>query len=101
MLHLYRALLRLRRAESALNVGEWRDLGRAGSALAYTRTDGKPGGRRFLVCLNLAGQPSALPEAASSLRGEIVVSTLPTGGRGRFEGRRELAPDEALVIRLD
>jgi hypothetical protein len=53
-------------------------------------------------CLfNLAGHPSPLPEAATALRGEIVVSTLPTEGRARFEGRRELAADEGLVIRLD
>jgi len=101
MLSLYRALLRLRRAEPALNLGDWHDLGRAGSAIAYMRISGEPGGRRFLVCLNLAGEPSPLPEAATSLRGEIVVSTLPTQGRARFEGRRDLAADEGLVIRLD
>jgi alpha-glucosidase len=99
MLSLTRSLLELRRAELALNVGEWRDLGHAGSAIAYIRSSDAPDGRRFLVCLNLAGKPSPLPAQATSLRGETVVSTLPGGAGERFEGR-DLAPDEGLVICL-
>jgi alpha-glucosidase len=101
MLSLCRELLQLRRAEPALNLGEWRHLGHAGSAIAYLRMDVEPGGRRFLVCLNLAGQPSPIPAEATSLRGTILVSTLNPEGRGRFEGRSDLAADEGLVIRLD
>jgi alpha-glucosidase len=100
MLSLTRSLLELRRAEPALNVGTWHDLGHAGSAIAYVRTSGAPDGRRFLVCLNLAGKPSPLPAEATSLRGEILVSTLPGVAGERFEGRA-VAPDEGLVIRLD
>jgi alpha-glucosidase len=100
MLTLVRALLKLRRAEPALNVGEWHDLGHAGSAIAYLRTDVEPTGHRFLVCANLAGQPSAVPDAATSLRGTVLVSTLPTTSGELFPGR-DLAPNEALVIRLD
>jgi alpha-glucosidase len=101
MLALYRTLLRLRRAEPALNVGEWLDLGRTDSTIAYMRSTGQPGGTRFLICLNLTSKPSPPPPAATSLRGEIMVSTLATEGRDRFEGRRGLAADEGLVIRLD
>ncbi len=101
MLSLVRALLALRRAQPALNVGEWHDLGRAGSAIAYVRTQVAPGSARFLVCLNLAGQSSPLPAAATSLRGEILVSTLLAQVSGRFEDRRELAADEGVVVRLD
>ncbi|CAN5806283.1 alpha-amylase family glycosyl hydrolase [soil metagenome] len=97
MLSLHRRLLRLRRAEAALNVGQWRDLGRAGTALAYLRTDGA---RRFLVCLNLADEPSALHDAAAELRGSVVISTLGTATQ-RFIDRRELAGDEGLVVLLD
>jgi alpha-glucosidase len=99
-LHLTRSLLELRRAEPALNVGEWLDLGHAGSAIAYVRTSVAPDGRRFLVCLNLADKPSPIPEEAMSLHGEVLVSTLPGGAGERFEGR-DLAPNEGLVIRLD
>ncbi|MEA2677993.1 MAG: alpha-glucosidase [Chloroflexota bacterium] len=100
MLTLTRTLLSLRRAEPALNVGEWHDLGHAGSAIAYLRTSVGPDGRRFLVCLNLADKPSPLPEKATSLRGSVVVSTLPDGAGENFEGR-DLAANEGLVIRLD
>jgi hypothetical protein len=75
-------------------------LGHAGSAIAYIRSSDAPDGRRFLVCLNLASKPAPLPAHATSLRGEIVVSTLPGGAGERFEGR-DLAPDEGLVICLD
>ncbi|MEO8625240.1 MAG: alpha-amylase family glycosyl hydrolase [Candidatus Limnocylindrales bacterium] len=101
MLTLVRALLELRRAEPALSVGEWHDLGRAGSAIAYLRAEVAPADARFLVCLNLAGQPSPLPQVATSLRGEVLISTLLAKVSGRFEDRRELAADEALVVRLD
>jgi alpha-glucosidase len=97
-LSLYRALLRLRRAERALNVGEWHDLGAAGTSLAYMRSDAE---RRFLVALNLAGQPSPVPKAARGLRGTVVISTLPDGPGVRFLERRELAADEGLLILLD
>jgi alpha-glucosidase len=100
MLSLTRSLLGLRREEPALNVGEWHDLGHAGSAIAYVRASDVPSDSRFLVCLNLAGKPSPLPAGATSLRGEIIVSTLIDGVGDRFEGRN-LAPDEGLVIRLD
>jgi alpha-glucosidase len=101
MLSLVRDLLRLRRDSAALNVGEWHDLGRAGSTIAYLRTEVAPGRERFLVCLNLASKPAPLPAGANSLRGKILASTLTTQDRGRFEGLSELAADEGVVIRLD
>ncbi len=100
MLELSRALLGLRRAEPALNIGSWQDLGHVESALAYMRTDGAPGGHRFLVCLNLADRPAPLPVAASKLRGTIVVSTL-TSDSGALFASRDLAANEGLVVRLD
>jgi alpha-glucosidase len=100
MLALCRALLSLRRDEPALNVGSWQDLGHLGSAMAYVRSSEEPDGPRFLVCLNLGDQPSPVPEAATSLRGTILISTLNSENLGRFEDR-DLAPNEGLVIRLD
>jgi alpha-glucosidase len=101
LLTLTRDLLALRRAEPALNVGEWHNLGHGGSVFAYLRNSVGPDGRRFLICLNLADKPSPLPEAATSQRGTIIASTLPTEWPARFDGRRELAPDEGLLVRLD
>jgi len=98
MLSLCRSLLRLRRAERALSIGEWHDLGHADTSLAYLRGHGA---RRFLVCLNLAGVPSALPAQAHRLPGRVVASTLGSGGQGDFHPGRGLAGDEGLVILLD
>ena len=98
MLALHRRLLALRRAEPALSVGSWQDLGTAGSTLAYLRSDAE---RSFLVALNLAGAHSALPPAASSLSGSVAVSTLAGGAGERYANRSRLAPDEGLVVQLD
>jgi alpha-glucosidase len=98
MLSLHHRLLGLRRAEPALNVGGWNDLGTAGTALAYLRS---VDGRRFLVALNLGSAPAPLPAAASGMAGEVVVSALAGVGEPRFEGRSSLAPDEGLIVVLD
>jgi hypothetical protein len=42
-----------------------------------------------------------MPPAATSLRGELLISTLPGEVSDRFEDRRELAADEGLLVRLD
>jgi alpha-glucosidase len=98
MLTLYRRLLDLRRAERALSVGDWQDLGRKGGALAYLRTDGN---RRFLVAANLTSSPTALPQAAVELSGQIALSARNPGIRGSFSGHASLAPDDAVVVLLD
>ena len=98
MLSLHRALLHLRRSEPALNMGSWQDLGIAGTTLAYVRSDGD---RKFLVCLNLAHEPSPVPDAARQLRGRVVVSTLGMDGLGHFDPDRDLLPDEGSVVLID
>ena len=98
MLSLHRGLLRLRRFERALNLGQWHDLGRAGTSIAYLRSDAE---RRFLVCLNLASEPAPIPEPARRFDGQVVLSTLSGADRARFDAARGLAADEGLVIRLD
>jgi alpha-glucosidase len=101
MLSLYRRLLHLRRREPALGVGAWQDLGRSGSVLAYLRSDG--GGRRFLIALNLADRPAALPPAVHGRAGRIVLATDPARDGQRFDGSGAggLGADEGLVVLLD
>jgi alpha-glucosidase len=96
MLSLHRRLLELRRAEPALSVGAWQDLGRTGTAIAFLRSDG---GDRFLIVANLSDSATAMPAGAAGYRGRIVVSTL-TESAPAFDGARELEPDEAFVVRL-
>ena len=69
MLHLYRALLRLRRARAALTVGDIRLLEAPDGVLAYERVDGDD---RLRVLLNLTGEDVAL-----AWSGDPLLSTLP------------------------
>ena len=55
MLSLYRRLLALRREEPALAVGDWAPIQARGGVLAYERM---ALGRRFIVALELAGEPA-------------------------------------------
>lgn len=95
MLALHRALLELRRREPALHVGEWAPLDAEGDVLAYLRTHGDT---RFLVALNLGAEPAAFDFDGS---GELVLSTLPSGGGGRIEDAIELRGDEGVIVRLE
>jgi alpha-glucosidase len=66
LLGLYRALLRLRRAEDALAVGDYGRIAHQGDVLIYERAAGL---RRVLICLNLSDRPASLavPAGASLL----------------------------------
>ena len=97
MLSLYRQLLELRRREPAIQLGEWRDVGRDGSVLAYERAGGE---RRFMVAANLGRGPAALPEAARGHSGQALISTL-TPRPTEWNCRRDLAAAEGVVVQLD
>jgi alpha-glucosidase len=88
MLALTRALLRLRRTEPALSVGDYAPLACQGTLLAYER---RCANSRLLVALNLGEQPLSLPEAARG--GERLMSTL-SGEAAHLRG------NEGLIVRL-
>jgi oligo-1,6-glucosidase/alpha-glucosidase len=88
MLVLTRALLRLRRAEPALSVGDYRLVAAEGNLLAYER---RAGGSRLLVALNLGGESVPLPGPARGA--ERLLSTLPGEAN-------ELRGDEGVIVRL-
>ncbi len=83
MLHLYRTLLALRRAEPALAVGDIADVRAEGDVLGYAR---RHAGRRLRVLLNLGQASHTLPA------GEVLLSTLTARNDG------VLRPDEGVVI---
>jgi oligo-1,6-glucosidase/alpha-glucosidase len=72
MLSLTRALLRLRRTEAALSVGDYAPVAGEGTLLAYER---HAGDSHLLVALYLGEKPVSVPEAARG--GERLLSTLP------------------------
>jgi alpha-glucosidase len=95
LLTLYRRLLELRRAESALNVGACESMGAQGDALSFVRSDGR---RRFQIVLNLASAPARY---TTEHRGRVVISTHPASDGRTVGGTLELAPDEGWVIAVD
>jgi alpha-glucosidase len=71
ILTLYHQLLALRRTHAALAYGDYEPIAMSGDLLAYTR---KLGQQRFLVALNLGGDPHAV-SFATPIRGEVALST--------------------------
>jgi alpha-glucosidase len=97
MLSLHRALIDLRRREPALAIGDYAPVASDGPVLAYLR---ERNGRRFLIALNLSGEPARLfmPEVTGS--GEVVLSTrMDRAGEGITDAV-ELRPDEGVILRL-
>ncbi|HEY6816293.1 MAG TPA: DUF3459 domain-containing protein, partial [Croceibacterium sp.] len=88
MLALTRALLRLRRAEDALAVGDYRQVACEGTLLAYER---RSGATRLLVVLNLGADSLPMPAAASG--GARVLSTL-SGHSNALRG------NEGVILKL-
>jgi alpha-glucosidase len=96
---LYRRLLDLRRAEPALQTGDYRRLFVRESVFAYERNDPAV---RIGVFLNFAAEPwdVELPQAYAG--GEIVLTTNPQRRADRPAGPAgalRLGPDEALLIK--
>ena len=93
MLALQRRLLALRRAEKALATGGIFDVRAEGAVLRYARA---ANGVTFLVALNLGDTPSRIAIDA----GEIALSTDRTRDGAAVRGALDLAPAEAVVVRL-
>jgi alpha-glucosidase len=98
ILSLYARLLELRRAERALAVGDWRDIGHNGSAIAYLRTSGDSA---FLVVANLTSSAAPMPEGVRQFAGQVVLSTLDAHAAHRFDSNGVLAGDEALLVQIE
>ena len=98
MLSLQRRLIALRKSEPALAVGAYHSVRANGDVLAYARSAGDCW---FLVVLNLGATPGVLQRRAGDPGGTVALGT-ELGREGkRVEGNVELAPNEAVVIRLD
>ena len=95
ILALYRALIRLRRAEPALSVGGYRAGSSDESVLSYERHHD---GRRLLVALNMSGARQALSGIRS---GRILVSTALDRQDEQVRDALDLRPDEGCVVALD
>ncbi|WGH79237.1 alpha-amylase family glycosyl hydrolase [Jannaschia ovalis] len=88
MLNLHRRLLRLRRAEPALTLGDYRTISVDDASFRFARSHGS---RRIGVALNLSDRPRPV-----DLNGATLLSTT---GDDALTG--DLAPNEGRVVALD
>jgi alpha-glucosidase len=95
MLTLYRRLIALRRANSALEIGGYAPVPAEGDLLTYIRSAGDKG---FLVALNLGAEEQTFDLGA--LRGRIVLTTH-LDREGELSARTlALRANEGLVVAL-
>jgi alpha-glucosidase len=97
MLALYSNLIKVRRGESALEVGQFEPLEAAADLLAYVRRDRQSA---FLIALNLGSQPQVLNFANHAGEGTVVLSTHLDRAGERVRGDLQLRPDEGMLVRL-
>jgi alpha-glucosidase len=90
ILSLYRTLLRLRRAEPALNVGAYAPMFATEQVLAYERRFEQ---RRLLIMLNLTGWPASVE--APHIR--LLLSTGSRRSGEEISGSTRLAPNEGWI----
>jgi alpha-glucosidase len=93
MLSLTRTLLKLRRKEPALSIGDWA-LIPVTNALAFTR---QSAGKQFIMVLELESRATQV-DLGSDVAGRIVLSTHDRAKGEMIHGRFALGPDEAIVI---
>jgi glycosidase len=93
ILHLYCALIALRKSHPVLVTGELQSLAAANNVLSYER-HGE--GERLLVLLNLGDAPRTVP----SVVGEILAATFPYCSSAHSNRVTQLGPAAGLIVRL-
>jgi alpha-glucosidase len=97
MLTLYAQLIKVRRGESALEVGQFEPMEADGDLLTYVRRDRKSA---FLIALNLGPQPQAVNFSNKASAGRITLSTHMDRPGEHVRGDFRLRAEEGLLIRL-
>jgi alpha-glucosidase len=95
LLTLYRRLIDLRQAETALSVGSYAPVDDHGDLLGYIR---EADGTRFLIALNLGHTPATLSFEG---KGIVAIGTHPDREGTEVDGEIDLRGDEGLVARLE
>jgi alpha-glucosidase len=98
MLSLYKRLIALRQAESALHVGRYIPLYADQQIISYIRRAEE--GPAFLIILNLSHRPAFFWQKETTYKGIIVVATAPELEGTFVEGIISLGGDEGIVVKL-
>ena len=98
LLNLYRRLIKLRRTEPALHLGQQRMIERSAPTIAYLR---ELEGRRLLVLLNMAGDSFDFDFNGHGNQGQILLSTCTDERPLQVQGKVNLRGNEGLIIALE
>lgn len=97
LLWLYKRLLKLRKEEPALHLGEYIPAGVHKNVLAYIR---KHENSQFFIALNISDEKNSFtPEF--SFTGTVVIASDLQKENIKVQDKVELSPNDGLVIRLD
>jgi alpha-glucosidase len=97
ILTLYNQLIKVRRGESALEVGQFEPMEAGGDLLTYMRRDQQSA---FLIALNLGPQAQVVNFSNKASEGRITLSTYLDRSGDRVRGELELRAEEGLLVRL-
>ena len=97
MLTLYNQLIKVRRGESALEVGQFEPMEAGEDLLTYVRRDQESA---FLIALNLGPQAQLVNFSNKASEGRIALSTYLDRSGDRVRGELELRAEEGLLVRL-
>jgi alpha-glucosidase len=98
LLHLYRNLIALRRAEPALHHGSYSPIASSERTIVYLRSEAE---RCFLVALNLSSEPQAIDptdRAREPAYGRLLISTHLDRAGERIAGTIRLRANEGIVV---
>jgi alpha-glucosidase len=99
ILTLYHRLIEIRRGHAALAFGDYQPVAMSGDLLAYIR---KSGSQRFLMALNLGGDPHDVSfDGSVGARGRIALSTHLDRDGEVVQGELNLRANEGVVIALE
>jgi len=97
MLTLYRRLIELRKAESALTLGAYRSISITDDTMLYLRQDRE---RRLVIALNFSAQARQVCIGSASSPGRILLSTHLDRQDESFDNQVDLRADEGIVAEL-
>jgi alpha-glucosidase len=98
LLSLYVRLIKLRKEEAALSVGEYLHVFSDNQMIAYIR---QVESNRFLIILNLSHRPCYLRQHQTNYSGKVILSTDAELEGLQVKGTISLGGDEGLIIKLD
>jgi alpha-glucosidase len=98
MLAFHRRLLALRRAEAALQIGDYTPIGVSENCFGFIR---EAGNRRLLIAVNMGHAPGYIEPEHTVVHGSVLLSTHPSREGRRIDDEIDLTGDEGIVVLLD